>query len=460
MKLKRIINIISAYENNEVNKIKTAKKYYKNNTEINDKGVTSTSTEKVGDEILRHADNRISHNYHQTLVDEKASYLFTYPPIIDIDNNKNKMNSEIKALLGDNFSRKLKHLCIEASNCGVAWIHYWLDIENNNKFEFEKVNTEECIAIRDNTLKKNIIAFIRFYDADEYVDEDSENKVSYRYIEYWNDKECTIYKLKKGTSESVEEPITFDHYFKEVPFICFANNIEKTSDLDKYKKQIDLFDKVMSGYANDMEDIQQIIYILENYGGQDLDEFKTKLKRYKTLEVDNNEITGKGDLRTLQIDIPVEARKIILEELDKEIYDYGQGLQRNVELSGNLSGVALKFMYRKLEIKSSNMETEFREGVNKLVEVLLKINNIAYKTIEQIYTRNMISNDLENSQIAMQSLNVIPHKMILQNHPWVDDVEEAEQLLKNEKVESEKRLEDEYFQEDTSNQIKGVSHDE
>ena len=118
----------------------------------------------------------------------------------------------------------------------------------------------------------------------------------------------------------------------------------------------------MSGYANDMEDIQQIIYILENYGGQDLDEFKTNLKRYKTIEVETNEIQGKGDFRTIQIDIPVEARKVILEELKKQIYEFGQGLQQDIESFGNASGVALKFFYRKLELKSGITETEFSKS--------------------------------------------------------------------------------------------------
>lgn len=200
----------------------------------------------------------------------------------------------------------------------------------------------------------------------------------------------------------------------------------------------------MSGYANDMEDIQQIIYILENYGGQDLDEFKTNLKRYKTIEVESNEIQGKGDFRTIQIDIPVEARKVILEELKKQIYEFAQGLQQDVESFGNASGVALKFFYRKLELKCGVTETEFRGGISELVGAILRYKGIPYKKIQQTYTRNMISNDVENAQIAQQSVGVVPTKVILQNHPWIDDVDEALKLLDEEKIQLENSLEDEY----------------
>ena len=48
----------------------------------------------------------------------------------------------------------------------------------------------------------------------------------------------------------------------------------------------------------------------------------------------------------------------------------------------------------------------------------------------------MISNDLENSQIAQASVGIIPKKIILANHPWVDDVQLALDLLEEEEKEN------------------------
>ena len=441
MKLNRVLDLIKTNEA-FFDKCREGKKYYSNKNDILEKGVCSTSKESVGDDVLRHADNRVTHSFHPLLTDEKASYMFTYEPIIDVDDNENNVNSVVNEILGDNFSRKLKNLCIESTNCGVAWLHYWID-DKNQEFKFEKVNTEEVIPITDSSLEKNILEIIRYYDVSEYIDEETTAKKVYRYIEVWNDKEFTKYKLDAGATVPVNTE-TYTHQLGRVPFIKFANNMNETGDLDKYKKQIDLYDKVMSGYANDMEDIQQIIYILENYGGQDLDEFKTNLKRYKTIEVESNQIQGKGDFRTIQIDIPVEARKVILEELKKQIYEFAQGLQQDVESFGNASGVALKFFYRKLELKCGVTETEFRGGISELVGAILRYKGIPYKKIQQTYTRNMISNDVENAQIAQQSVGVVPTKVILQNHPWIDDVDEALKLLDEEKIQLENSLEDEY----------------
>ena len=87
-------------------------------------------------------------------------------------------------------------------------------------------------------------------------------------------------------------------------------------------------------------------------------------------------------------------------------------------------------------MKSGLTETEFRKGFNELVRAILNyLDKDESLKIQQTYTRNMISNDLENAQIAQASVGVIPKKYILRNHPWIDDPEEAEEEMKREENE-------------------------
>lgn len=406
-----------------------AKRYYKNDTDIKKKGVVPQN--KEAKDPLRNADNRIAHNFHELLVDEKVSYMFTYPVIFDIDDDKD-LNNKLMGVLDESFRRKSKALATEASNCGTAWLHYW--IKDNKDFKYEMVDTEQIIPIYSNSLERELTAVIRYYTILEEQDEGSIDDKAILIVQYWTDTEMLEYKFDDNSSVGEPTPTKIIHSLAEVPFIEFANNEKKQSDLSRYKSLIDLYERVMSGFANDLEDIQQIIYILENYGGQDLGEFLGDLKRYKTVKTESDVNGGSsGGLKTLQIEIPVEARKVVLEVLKKQIYESGQGLQQDIESFGNASGVALKFFYRKLELKSGLMETEFREGFNRLAKVILKYLKVDAKKIQQTYTRNMISNDLENAQIAQASVGIIPDKFILNNHPWVDDVEEAERLLEEER---------------------------
>ena len=200
-------------------------------------------------------------------------------------------------------------------------------------------------------------------------------------------------------------------------------------------------DKVLSGFANDLEDIQQLIYILENYGGEDLKEFLGDLKRYKTVKTETGaDGRTNGGLKTLQIEIPVEARKSILEILEKRIYKAAQSLDMDNTNFGNSSGVALKFFYRKLELKAGLMQIEFKRGFNQLVRAILKYLGVTeYKPIIQTWTRNMISNDLEDAQIAMDSKDIITDETIIRNHPWVENPEEEIKKMKEQKEEAQKR---------------------
>lgn len=438
-KIKRIIQ--SDYERRR--QIAIEKKYYENDNLIKLKGILPTDTDP-----LRNADNRVSHNFHQLITDEKVAYMFTNPVLFDVS-DKN-INKQIIETLGDDFKSESAYLCTNATNNKVAWLHYWIETEeldkNTNKstFEYATVETEQCIPVFDGRLKKKLIGFYRYY---EIVEEDERcNIKSYVIFEFWDNKHCEKYKFKGNLSgtgltympESYEE---FEHELGEVPFIEFKNNRNMISDLKKYKDLIDIYDKVMSGYANDLEDIQQLIYILENYGGEDLKEFLGELKRYKTVKTETGaDGRTNGGLKTLSIEIPVEARNSILEILKKQIYESGQALQQDTENFGNASGVALKFFYRKLELKAGLTQIEFEKGFNKLIRVIMKFLNISdwkTKTITQTWTRNMISNDLENAQIANISKGTISDETIIKNHPWVEDPEEEMKKIQLEQKENE-----------------------
>ena len=278
---------------------------------------------------------------------------------------------------------------------GKTGTEYEIDEDaKESKFKYEVVNTEEIIPVYDNGLERKLKNIIRYYKVKEEV-LNQLDEITYAYIEYWTDNKMIRWKMKDSfTNTPIEESEDITHTLGDVPFIEFSNNKEKQSDLEKIKSLLDLKDVVVSGFANDIEDIQQIIYILENYGGTDLNEFLSDLKRYKTVKTES--IDGNsGGLSTLSIDIPVEARNVLIEYLKKQIYESGQGLQQDIEVTGSVSGVALKFYYRKLELKSGLLETEFRTSINHLIKAILKFLGITenYK-IAQTYTRNMISNDL------------------------------------------------------------------
>ena len=445
--MKKLVNRYLVKHREMVRESKAAERYYKKQNDILKYGVRVSGESKSP---LHNADNRIPSNFYNILVNQKASYLFASPPIFDIGSKES--NEKITKILGDDFSKVCKNLCINASNSTIGWLHYWMDEED--RFQYEVVDSKQVIPVwTKGDLRKKLFGVVRTYD---WIDEDGTVLDVY---EYWDDTRCWAFAKKNrrsihtlaefsvlsyvphDPSDSADQTNTISHGFGEVPFIPFFNNAEGGNDLKDIKELVDAYDKVYSGYLNDLEDIQEVIFVLSGYEGEDLKEFLHNLKKYKTIKLDENG-DGKGGLDTLTIDIPVEAREKMLTITRKSIFEQGMGIDPDPQNFGNSSGVALSYLYSLLELKAGLMETEFRSGFNRLIRAICQYSGIKPGPIIQTWTRTSVRNDSELASIAQQSAGIISRHTILGHHPWVDDADKELEQLEKEEREEQERLEE------------------
>lgn len=437
--LKKLIKKHQPYHSNIIAQSLIAERYYRNKNDI----TITKKQEDDKDNPLRNADNRIPSNFHGLLVNQKASYMFTAPPMFDV--GQDAANKAITSTLGDSYAKSCKDLCINASNSSVGWLHYWRD--KDGSFKYGVIDSKQVIPIWSTDLEKRLLGALRIYDQ---TDDDTGDR--YDVYEYWNDTLCQAFRKKSSETldeglqaymmftnilvdtQTAEQSDTYQHDYDEVPFIPFFNNNIQTGDLDNIKHLIDTYDKVYSGFVNDLEDIQEIIFILSGYEGTELAPFLQNLKKYKTVKVDAD--ADKPGLSTLTIDIPVEAREKLLAMTRKAIFEQGQGVDPQPEIFGNASGVALKFLYSLLELKAGLMETEFKLGFARLVRVICKHQGLKCESVTQTWTRTAITNETEQADIASKSSGIVSRKTILINHPWVEDVTEEEKQIKQEQQES------------------------
>lgn len=433
----------------------TAERYYRNQTDVLLDPEKKPSQEQEMESPLRNADNRIPFNFHGLLVNQKASYGYTYPPMFDVGSDK--ANADLVRALGDDFPKTCKDLCIEASNASVGWLHVWKtkpeDEESENAWQYAVVPAAQIIPIWSESLKRKLLGVFRTYQ-----ELDTETGDNYIVYEYWNDTECYSYRLLVGETVDalmpyyrfVVDPINmvnsneYRHEVGEVPFFPFFNNNIDTGDLDNIKPLIDAYCKVFSGFVNDLEDIQEVIFVLTNYGGQDLNEFLTDLKYYKAIKTESDGTGDRSGVETLTIQLPVEARKELLTVTRACIFEQGMGIDPDPQNFGNSSGVALNFLYSLLELKMGLQETEFRKGFGRFIRCLCRLNGIAIKddSFTQIWTRNAVRNELEQTQIAAQSGGIISRQTIVANHPWVDDLAKELQQLDEEEQEAQAKWQD------------------
>lgn len=432
--IKKLIRKYQVGHTDFVRQIAKARAYYRNETDIMFQPLKEEREKK--EKPLRNADNRIPFNFHGLLVNQKASYMFTAPPIFDL--GEKKANKALVKFLGDKYPKVCKDLCIEASNCTVGWLHVWCDKKSTWKYAI--VPAEQVIPVWSDSLEKELLGVFRSY---QNIDDDTGD--AYIIYEYWNETECAAYRLKAGDELDqllpyqmfLVDPMlceyadTYRHGVGEVPFFPFFNNNIDTDDLKNIKPLIDVYCKVFSGFVNDLEDIQEVIFVLTNYGGADLGQFLRDLKDYKAIQIESE---GDGDhsgVSTLTIELPVEAREKLLEITRKCIFEQGMGVDPDPQNFGNSSGVALKFLYALLEQKAGLQETEFRLGFGQFIRCVCRLNGISIKddTIVQTWTRTSVQNDQELSQIATQSKGIVSDETIVAHHPWVDDPEKEMELL-------------------------------
>ena len=115
---------------------------------------------------------------------------------------------------------------------------------------------EEIYPLYDGGLDPSMEYLLRIYDIRERDDS------MVRKVEIWNEREALFFR--KESTGSLEPDRCFDrgkycweHGMGEIPFVPFYNNRSHSGDLSMVKDLIDQYDLVVSGFANDLADIQR-----------------------------------------------------------------------------------------------------------------------------------------------------------------------------------------------------------
>jgi len=386
------------------------------------------------------ANHKMAHGYHYELVNQCKNYLCGKPIKVSYKENVQEKSKEIidDTLNKDNYWAIFNQTNVK--NCQIFGRAWFRPLINDNILKFISYNPLEIIPFYNDFDELDLL--IRYYEVEEY---DEKNKlVKIKYAEVYDNKIKDVYIAKKNeyvkdksealvkvittygetSDEEVEEENPEENAL-ELPFVPFVEwkfNEERTNALEPIKAFINMLDIDLSDLANNVDDIQDVVWILENYQGQNLTEFMHDLKVKKAIKVGEG-----GGVDTKEINIPTEARMKLYEACERNIYRFGFGIDFSKrENLGNVSGVALKWSYAPLDQKADEIENQGQIALNKLFSLIFFYKKLELDSndIEFIFDRTMISNEVEKANMVMSASTLVSKKTALENHPLVDDVDE------------------------------------
>lgn len=390
------------------------------------------------------ANNKLVHNFVRKLVDQKVGYLFGLPMAVQTDNED--YLHHLGEVFNKRFMRLFQNIGREAINKGKAWLHVYYD--DTGQLSFARIPSEEIIPLWRDAAHTDLQAVIRIYEVETY---EGAVKRDVTKVEFWDVDGVRRYVREgSGLIEDIEAGGHGAHFvvadgdqaqgynWERVPFVCWKYNDDEIPFVKFVKSLVDDFDARKSDNTNNLEDLPNSVYVIKNYDGVDLGEFRRNLSVYRAVKV-----SDEGGVETLTLEIDTEAYKNHMEMSRRDIYEFGRGVDTQSErFGGDKSGIALRFLYADLDMDANIIETEFQASLEQLrwfVDQHLATTtkrDFSGEAVEFIFNRDIIINETDVINNAKGSVGIISDETILANHPWVNDLQAELKRLKAQREEA------------------------
>jgi SPP1 family phage portal protein len=363
--------------------------------------------------------NNIYFNWFKILIKQKINYMLAKDTTI----TKNQYFTDVT------LTTMLEELVLNASIDSVGWLHFFVNQEN--KLDWIIIPFNEILPIYDK-YNKYITSIIRYY----YIDKDT------IYVEYWGVNGVTTMKIKKDQiSDSVfnkhyTEEISYqgevleedDKNFPFIPFVPMWNNREHLSDIEDIECLLMMYSAISSGLIDNIYKFQEAIAKFKGFTGDSkaIQEAMRQMKIYKGVGIPSD-----GDIDYMSIEIPTEARALILEMLKDAIFFIGEGFDPHKIGDGNITNVVIQSRYSGLDMKSNACEKQLKLFYQDFIKCFNKFYNNALDSDIQL-NHSMIFNKSEAIQDAVLSKDLTSLETALSIHPYVTDVKKEMKLIEDE----------------------------
>lgn len=397
--------------------ILTAEAYYRNRSEIQDKTIN----------IEGRSNCRIEHPIYRRIVDQKVRYLLSRPWSVSTENEK--YGQCLTDLFDNRFRRKLRQLGKNAIRDGIGWMQPYIGTDGS--LCFTVLPAREVIPLWTDLECTELDSFIRFYE--QVVFAGNVRKVI-GCAEYWSAAGVRRFVDENNTGRYKEDAQAQEAHFSyagkpynwnTVPLVWVRYNEECLPLLRFIKELADDYNWQTSVTADVLRDVAKFIYVLKNYGGEDIGQFLNELRRHLAIRVE-----GDGGVDKLQSDINVDAVMAFLDKQRRDLYDFASAVDTKDPELGNASGKAIGFRYMDLDADCTDLAAELQAAFLRLKPFLdtwfqlHRDGDFSTETFDIQFNMDMPVDETEIIANINASASLLSRRTLLENHPWVKDVEE------------------------------------
>ena len=308
-----------------------------------------------------------------------------------------------KDRLGDDFDIRLQDLGRKSLVDGVSFGFWNYDhLEVFRLTEFVPLWDEETGAL---------MAGVRFWQIDKIKPMRVTLYELDGYTEYiWREGKGEVYKPKRKYVLSVlstpvgDSEIIDGYNYPSFPVIPLWGNPAHQSEIIGIREQIDCYDLIKSGFANDLDDASQIYWTIQNAGGMDDVDLAKFLERMKTVKAAVVEEDGaRAESHTLEV--PFASREALLERIRTDLYDDFMALDVKNIAAGAATATQIKASYEPMNNKTDMYEY----CVHDFLDSLFYIVGIES---DASFTRSIMVNAQETIQVVIQAAQFLPEEYI------------------------------------------------
>ena len=214
-----------------------------------------------------------------------------------------------------------------------------------------------------------------------------------------------------------------DENYTRLPIAVLYGNDTHESELVGLRGAIDCYDFIKSGFANQIDDTSGVYWILKNSGAMDdndLAQFVQRMKSVKATMVDSSDGTA-AEAHTL--DVPVEARKTMLDILRRDLYEDAQMLDVAALAGAEKTATEISAAYQPQDNKCADFEYFLIDFIRQICAVA------GIENPEPAFTWNKVINQAEETNMILSAAEYLDDETLLNKLPWILP-EEVPEILK------------------------------